>query len=79
MKTQKAYLVYIHRYGFRAGEAAEILGVVIATASPNKPCAAYRVRFTDGHEEYVAVDDSTNFKIISEDDFKAGKIPAVIK
>jgi hypothetical protein len=79
MKKEKAYFVYIHRYGFRAGEPAEILGVVVATPVLNEPRAAYHVRFADGHEDYIAIKDHENFEIISESDVKAGRIPAITR
>jgi len=74
---QKAYLVYIHRFGFRAGKPAEIIGVHFFTPKGLDTRACYHVRFEDGKEDSVAISDSNNFKIISEKDVVDGNIPAV--
>jgi hypothetical protein len=80
---QKAYYVGLHRYHYRAGEPAEILGVVIVIRGDTaRPC--YYIRFADGEEEYALVYDEDRsgvgplHRIISEDDVKACRIPQVI-
>lgn len=65
-------LTGIHRYSFRCGESAEILGIqwikpVLGSKRDTpegvevKPC--YRVRYADGVEDLVAVSDFKNFTI----------------
>lgn len=73
----KAFLVGTHRYSFRAGKPAEIIGVVFITPDKLNPRACYHVRFDDGAEDFVAISDINNFKIISEEDVAAGRIPKV--
>ena len=78
MKTQKAYLVGTHRYSFQAGKPAEILRVVFITSNEDDIRLCYHVRFEDNQEGYTAISDSNHYEIISADDVKAGKIPAII-
>jgi len=81
MKICSAYLVHIHRYGFRAGTPGEIVGVKIVSPDVcnRNPHPAYVVRFPDGIEDFVAVEDSENFRIISGEDVVAGRIPEVTR
>ncbi len=74
-----AYLVGIHRYSFRAGKPAEIKGVRFVcfdAESPTRLC--YCVQFEDGVVDYVPVEDSENYQIISEEYIRAGNIPKVV-
>jgi hypothetical protein len=73
----KAFLVGTHRFSFRAGEPAEIIGVRFTTPADLEPQACYFVRFGNGNEDLVPIADARNYQIISEADVKAGKIPAV--
>lgn len=87
--TQKSYIVYVHRYGFRAGEPAEILGLKFA-----KPISvadfnhvehewrlAFEVQYFDGVVDYVAYQDviSGNAVIISDVDLANERIPLITK
>jgi hypothetical protein len=74
---QSAFLVGTHRYSFRPGEPARILGVVFVTRACDKARACYHVRFKDNREDDVPIEDATNFAIISEDDVVAERIPEV--
>ena len=81
---EDAYLVGIHRYSYRAGEPAKIIGVTMYTPfqtvhkdeiSIPRPC--YHIIFPDGIEEYIPVSDFLNFAIISETDVEKNKIPPI--
>lgn len=82
-KWEDAYLVGIHRYSYRAGEPAKIIGVVMYTPGSTgddddyveRPC--YHSVFFDGVENYVAVSDLMNFAIISETDVEKNNIPPI--
>lgn len=75
--NQKAFLVGTNRFSFRAGEPAEILGVEFFTPKGLNPRPCYRIRFRDGEEDFSPLSECRRFEIISEEDVKAGKIPAV--
>lgn len=66
LKTQKAYYVGTHEYSFRAGQPAEIVGVVMIphVSGEVRPC--YHVRYADGHEDYSVIKDINNYKIVGE-------------
>ncbi len=81
---EDAYLVGIHRYSYRAGEPAKIIGMIMHTPfqtvykdeiSILRPC--YHIIFPDGVEEYIPVADFLNFAIISETDVEKNKIPPI--
>lgn len=74
---KKAYLVHTHRYGYRAGEPAEIMGVQIVTPGGCPPRVCFCLRFDDGNEDVTPISDTQNFKIISEDDVATGNVPKV--
>ena len=74
IEAEHAYLVGIHRYSFRAGEPAKILGVVIAHLR-----SYFLVRFPDGVRDLVAIGDHWNYSVISESDVLAGRLPRVIE
>lgn len=77
---QKAFLVGTHRYTFRAGKPAEIIGIVFATPLGHKTRPVYRIRFSDGHTDCVPLSDvhvNPHHKIISEADVKARRIPKI--
>ena len=75
---KKAYLVGTHRYSFRAGEPAEILGVMFVTPPENEIRACYHIRFDDGRDDFVPLSETHHFEIISQEDVKLGKIPKVV-
>lgn len=77
MTRDKAYLVGIHRYSFRSGEPAEIIGVEIITPDDKlEPRLCYHVMWRDKVEDFIAVDGG-HFKIISFTDILSGNIPRV--
>ena len=77
MKREKVYLVGTHRYSFRAGEPAEIIGVEMTTPKQLLPRLSYHIRFSDYVEDWVAIDDGDYYKIITFTDIINGKIPQV--
>ena len=77
MTRDKAYLVGIHRYSFKSGKPAEIVGVELVTHENEKPKLCYHIMWTDTVEDWIAVEDSSNYKIIGFEDILAGNIPDV--
>lgn len=75
--NQKAYLVGTHRYSFRAGKPAEIIGVQFLKPvnAEARPC--YYVQFEDGWQDFIPLSEAHHFVIISEDDVRRGRIPAI--
>jgi hypothetical protein len=81
--TQKSYLVGVHRYAFRAGEPAEIIGVKWVKPSPverHEWRLAYEVEFFDGKRDFVALSDilAGNHVIISDVDLLNERIPEIV-
>jgi hypothetical protein len=78
--TQKCYLVGVHRYSFRAGEPAEIIGVKFAKPTGYEWRLAYEVEFIDGIRDFVAFSDleSGNAVIISDVQYALGQIPEIV-
>lgn len=77
LQLEDAYIVGILQYSFRAGEAAKIINVMYATPLNISGRACFVVRFDDGAEEYIAVEDYAHYRIISEEDYKQGHLPPV--
>jgi len=79
--TQKAYLVGVHRYSFRAGEVAEIIGLRFAKPKGYDWRLAYEVEYFDGKKDFVSLEDvqSGNVVIISDLELSDGKIPEICK
>lgn len=77
--SESAYLVGIHRYAFRAGHAARIIGVEIVTPHGHEPRPCYKVEFADGVTDHVPVASFLDFAIISETDYREGRIPPVTR
>jgi len=75
--TQRAYLVGTERNFFRAGEPAEIVSVEFTAVWRRPARLVYRIRFPDGKEDLVPLDNFNRFQIISEKDVRAGNIPEV--
>ena len=59
----KVYLRNTHRYGFRPGECAEILGVVSFTPDGSDARACYHIEYADGIKDHVAIDDSGYYEL----------------
>lgn len=76
-QAKKRYIVGIHRYAYRAGEPAEIIGKVMKKPKglPEREC--YEIRFDDGKKDFVPLIDMKNYKIISATDKAAGRIPPI--
>jgi len=78
MIVGKAYYVGIHRYSFKTGKPAEIIGVGIVTPDKGRSRLCYHIIWADDQsEDWVPIDDTANYKIISFDDILLGKIPDV--
>ena len=76
MKKDKAYYVGTYPGSYRAGEAAEILGVVMMERN-KKFHACYHVKFSDGTENYSPIKNYSTYKIIGFRDIMKGRIPKV--
>lgn len=77
MPESTAYLVGIHHYSFRAGIPARIVGVAFGTPEGCRRRLCYKIKFRDGRVDSVPVSDHQNFRIISGDDVRRGRIPNV--
>jgi hypothetical protein len=79
IEWEDAFIVGIHRYSYRAGEPAKIIGVVMFTPNTDDPVPrpCYHSIFPDGVEEYTPVSDFLLYDIISEDDVERNNIPPV--
>jgi len=77
MTLDEAYLVGVHRYSFKSGKPAKIVGVDFVTPENGKPRLCYHIMWADKTEDWVAIEDSSNYKIISFEQVLAGDIPAV--
>lgn len=75
---QGNYLVWVHRYGFRAGEPAKIIGEANVTPKGLEEREVYRVQYSDGFVDEVPKSESLYFELISEADVRAGRIPEII-
>lgn len=73
--TQTAYIVGVHHYSFRVGQAAEILGIKYVKPfgkdrfnQPYEWRLAYIVKYDDNVIDYVAISDveNGNYAIISD-------------
>jgi hypothetical protein len=67
-QTQKAFLIGTHSNSFRPGEPAKIIGVVFVTPDGFPARVCYEVLYKDGRKDFVALSDSLNFQIVSEDE-----------
>lgn len=74
---QNAYMVGVHHYSFRCGEAAEIKALKWVKPEKLDWRLAYEVEYMDGKVDYVAVADvnAGNYAIISDTDFALGRMP----
>ncbi len=59
MKIQDAYLKGVSPYFFRTGETAKIVGTKIVTPENSTPRLCFKVRYSDGLIDYVALQDLT--------------------
>lgn len=89
MTRDKAYFVGIHRYHYKSGVPAEIVGVewvmpdttLTDRAIKNTPNArlCYHIRWADGTEDWVPVIDNATYKIISFQNILKNQIPEITK
>lgn len=77
MTTEDVYFVGIHRYTFRCGMPAKIIGLSIITHENTAPKLCYHVEWSDGVTDWKAMADTGNYKIINFKDILAGNIPKV--
>lgn len=77
--TQKSYIVNVHRYGFRAGEPAEIITLKFAKPNGHDWRLVFEVKYFDEKIDYIAYDDviSGNAVIISDVDLANERIPPI--
>lgn len=73
MIRDEAYLVGIHRYSFKCGKPAKIIGVEFVTPEKGDPRLCYHIVWADKTEDWIPI----NYKIISFEQILAGDIPAV--
>jgi len=61
--TEKCYYTGTHRYSFRAGQPAEIIGVFMAApeGADWRPC--FYVRYPDGIEDLSPISDMDNYTL----------------
>lgn len=53
-----------HRYSFRSGEWAALVGyVMVIPDDSNEPRQAFMVRYNDGTVDYIPVSDANNYEI----------------
>ena len=64
------YIVGTHHYSYRNGEPALILGVTIQNEKNPRPC--YHVKYADGKQDFIAIEDSKNYKILMPNEVRAG-------
>lgn len=79
MIRDEAYLVGIHRYSYKSGKPARIIGVDIITPEKGKPRPCYHIEWADKTEDWMPIEDNVNYKIIGFEDILAGNIPAITK
>jgi len=78
MIRDKAYLVGIHRYLFKSGVPAEIIGVEMVKPEHDlEPRLCYHIMWADKVEDWIPMHDSNTFKIISFQDILDGNIPKI--
>ncbi len=84
-KQEKLFLVGTHRYSFRAGTPAEVIGVNMSTPENKEPRPCFVIRFADGEEDMTPIfsepgstEKGKYYELLTEADVRAGKIPEVI-
>lgn len=60
MKVQNAQARHEHEYGFRAGQWADVIGMVIATPDGKQPRLCTVLRWPDGAVDYVPCDQGSS-------------------
>jgi hypothetical protein len=77
IKRDKVYFIGIHRYSHKSGIPAEIIGVEMITPQDLEPRLCYHIEWSDKTEDWVQIDDVTNYKIITFSDILNNNIPSV--
>lgn len=84
MDAGRVLCVGTHSYSFRAGEPAEVIGVVMAAPGDRERRPCFRIRFDDGKEDFVSIfaapgskTKNPHIELIDDEDLDAGRIPAV--
>lgn len=75
--SKSVFLVGTHRYHFRAGEPLLVIGVKMVAPPACEPRPCYEVLARDGASDFIAIRETTYYKLISLDDVVAGRIPPV--
>ena len=78
MKREEAYIIGIHRYAFRYGIPARIIGIEFVTPEGLDERLAYHTRYSDGAEDWVPVGDSS-FRVITFQDIITDNLPDPIE
>lgn len=76
MNRNKAYLVGTHRYSYRAGIPAEIIGVNFCCLNDGTYRLCYHLLWDDFSEDWISVEEG-RYKIITFGDIIKGNIPRV--
>jgi len=63
VKTKKAFIYSVNPLSIRAGEYAEIIGVVWGYPEGLPARLCYRVRYPDGCDDFISMLDNVNFAI----------------
>ena len=72
MTRDKAYFVGVHKYLYKSGIPAEIIGVVWVTPIGLEPRLCYHIQWSASTEDWIPVQDSQTYKIISFSDILKG-------
>ena len=80
MKKEKMYLVGTHWHSFKRGVPGEIKGIFMCTPEGGidfkyEPRPCYHVEWSDGKEDYIAVDAKEEYVIVSFKDVLNGNYP----
>lgn len=63
MKSYSVLIRWTQSFGFRAGEWASIIGVIMAEPKDCKPRLCYSVMYKDGTYDSIPVSDSDNYEV----------------
>lgn len=66
MIRETAFIINTHPDSFRPGIPATIIGVDLVTPKDlGTTRLAYHIRYLDGTEDWIAIHDNANYKIVS--------------
>jgi hypothetical protein len=67
MNHDTVYYVGLHPYSFRAGQIAQVLGLVMFPGPfGGRPRACFYVRYPDGAEDYAPCQEPNNYALGSQ-------------